>query len=66
MPYAYKNVYKHVDNVDNLFAKKLFADIYNVSGSHSYQHISLLALVQTEVFNLFKAWEIVSIASFFL
>ena len=37
MPYAYKNVYKHVDNVDNLFAKELFANIYNVSGAHSYQ-----------------------------
>ena len=40
MPYAYKNVYKHVDNVDNLFAKELFTNIYNVSGAHSYQPVS--------------------------
>ena len=41
MPYAYKNVYKHVDNVDNLFAKELFTNIYNVSGAHSYQQITM-------------------------
>ena len=41
MPYAYKNVYKHVDNVDNLFAKELFANVYNVSGTHSYQQVAV-------------------------
>lgn len=44
MPYAYKNVYKHVDNVDNLFAKELFANIYNVSGAHSYQQVALCTI----------------------
>ena len=44
MPYAYKNVYKHVDNVDNLFAKELFTNIYNVSGAHSYQQVALCTI----------------------
>lgn len=45
-PHAYtvKNVYKHVDNVDNLFAKELFANIYNVSGAHSYQQVALCTI----------------------
>ena len=46
--------------------KQVFPNVYNVSGSHSYQHVPFLALVQTEGFDLFEAWEIVSIASFFL
>ena len=41
MPYTVKNVYKHVDNVDNLFAKELFANVYNVSGTHSYQQVAV-------------------------
>ena len=44
MPYTRKNVYKHVDNVDNLLAKKLFANIYNVSGTHSYQQVALCTI----------------------
>lgn len=39
-----KNVYKHVDNVDNLFAKELFANIYNVSSAHSYQQVALCTI----------------------
>lgn len=31
----------NVDNVDNLLAKKMFADIYNVSGAHSYQQVTV-------------------------
>ncbi len=46
--------------------KQVFPNVYNVSGSHSYQHIPLLASVQTEIFNVFKAWEDSSVASFFL
>ena len=34
-----KKVHKPVDNVDNLFGKKVFANNYNVSGAHSYQQI---------------------------
>ena len=35
------NVHKHVDNVDNLLSEKLFSNIYNVSGAHSYQQITM-------------------------
>ena len=28
-----------VDNVDKLSGKQVFADIYNISGSHSYQQV---------------------------
>ena len=35
------NVHKHVDNVDNLLAEELFSNIYNVSGAHSYQQITM-------------------------
>ena len=31
----------NVDNVDNLFAEKMFADIHNVSGTHSYQQVTV-------------------------
>lgn len=31
-----ENVNKRVDNVDNLFLNEVFADIYNISGPHSY------------------------------
>lgn len=31
----------NVDNVDKLFAEKMFADIYNVSGAHGYQQITV-------------------------
>ena len=47
MPYTVKNVYKHVDNVDNLFAKELFTNIYNVSGAHSAEK-TVCHLLQTE------------------
>ena len=40
----YVNQYKHVDNVDNLFAKELFTNIYNVSGAHSYQQVALCTI----------------------
>ena len=29
------------DNVDKLSGKQVFADIYNISGSHSYQQVSV-------------------------
>ena len=44
MLYTVQNVYKHVDNVDNLLAKELFANIYNVSGTHSYQQVALCTI----------------------
>ena len=46
MSYTVKNVYKHVDNVDNLFAKELFANVYNVSGPHSYQQVTLCTILE--------------------
>ena len=30
-----------VDNVDKLSGKQAFADIYNISGSHSYQQVTV-------------------------
>ena len=44
MLYTVQNVYKHVDNVDNLLAKELFSNIYNVSGPHSYQQVPFWAI----------------------
>ena len=44
MPVTLNNVHKHVDNVDNLFAEELFSNIYNVSGSHSYQQVTLCTI----------------------
>ena len=44
MLYTVQNVYKHVDNVDNLLAKELFSNIYNVSGTHSYQQVTVYAI----------------------
>ncbi len=41
-----KNVHKHVDNVDNLLAKELFSNIYNVSGPHSYQQVTLCTILE--------------------
>lgn len=38
------NVHKHVDNVDNLVSEKLFSYIYNVSGPHSYQQVTLCTI----------------------
>ena len=34
-----RNVNNLVDNVDKLAGKKVFSNIYNVSGAHSYQQI---------------------------
>jgi len=31
----------NVDNVDKLFYKKAFADIYYISGPHSYQQVTV-------------------------
>ena len=31
----------NVDNVDKLFGKKVFTDIYYISGSHSYQQVTV-------------------------
>ena len=44
MPHTMKNVYKHVDNVDNLLSEELFANVYNVSGPHSYQQVALCTI----------------------
>ena len=41
-----KNVHKHVDNVDNLLSEKLFSNIYNVSGPHSYQQVTLCTILE--------------------
>ena len=46
--------------------KQVFPNVYNVSGSHSYQHITFLAVLQTEVFNRIKGRKIVCITTFFL
>jgi hypothetical protein len=34
-----KNQHRHVDNVDNLFSKKVFADFNYISGTHGYQQV---------------------------
>ena len=39
-----KSTKYYVDNVDNLFAKELFTNIYNVSGAHSYQQVALCTI----------------------
>lgn len=31
----------NVDNVDNLFSEKMLPDIYDISGSHSYQQVTV-------------------------
>lgn len=31
----------NVDNVDNLFPEKMFSDIYDISGAHSYQQVAV-------------------------
>lgn len=31
----------NVDNVDKLLSEQMFADIYNISGTHSYQQITV-------------------------
>ena len=65
MPYAYKNVYKHVDNVDNLFAKELFANIYNVSGAHGYQQVALCTMFHDKFFYFIERRQIPCFFSFF-
>jgi len=37
----HEEVNEYVDCVDKLLAKEVFADIYNVSRSHSYQQIAV-------------------------
>ncbi len=39
--FSSENVENSVDNVDNLYTKKVFPYFYNVSGTHSYQQITL-------------------------
>ena len=34
----------NVDNVDKLRPEKMFADIYNVSGTHGYQQITVYTI----------------------
>ncbi len=36
----------HVDNVDNLLTKQAFADFYDVSGTHSYQQVTVNTIFQ--------------------
>lgn len=61
-----ENVYKHVDNVDNLFSKKMFADIYNISCSHCNKKVASGAVLQKEVFNFIKGWEVFTWCAKFL
>ncbi len=48
----HQNVNNLVDNVDKLTGKKVFSNIYNVSGAHSYQQIILFTIFQNKFFNL--------------
>ncbi len=36
----------HVDNVDNLLTKQAFADFNDISGTHSYQQITVNTIFQ--------------------
>ena len=58
MLYTTENVYKHVDNVDNLLAEELFSNIYNVSGPHSYQQVTLCTIFKQKVLDFVKSREI--------
>ena len=58
MLYTVQNVYKHVDNVDNLLAKELFSNIYNVSGPHSYQQVTLCTIFKQKVLDFVESREI--------
>lgn len=53
-----ENVYKHVDNVDNLFSENMFSDIYNVSCAHCDKKVASGTVFQKEVFNLVKGRKI--------
>ena len=35
-----------VDNVDNLSTKKMFTHVYDISGPHSYQQITVYTIFQ--------------------
>ena len=58
MLYTVQNVYKHVDNVDNLLAEELFSNIYNVSGPHSYQQVTLCTIFKQKVLDFVESREI--------
>lgn len=36
----------NVDNVDNLSTKKMFTHVYDISGPHSYQQITVYTIFQ--------------------
>ena len=57
---------KGVDNVDKLSGKQVFADIYNISGSHGDEQITLLAVGEQIILNLIKGREIFAWRSKFL
>ena len=63
MLYTCENVYKHVDNVDNLLSEELFSNIYNVSGPHSYQQVAVDTIFKKKCLDRIKTREIVGIGS---
>ena len=48
-----------------LFPKQFIAYFYNITGSHSYQQISLRAILQKKFFNLIKRRKVVTVMSEF-
>ena len=48
-----------------LFSQQFIAYFYNITGSHSYQQISLRAILQKKFFNLIKRRKVVTVMSEF-
>ena len=48
-----------------LFSQQFIAYFYNITGSHSYQQISLRAILQKKFFNLVKRRKVVTVMSEF-
>ena len=48
-----------------LFPQQFIAYFYNITGSHSYQQISLRAILQKKFFNLVKRRKVVTVMSEF-
>lgn len=48
----------NVDNVGKSVFEKVFANIYNISGAHSYQQISVHTIFFQIFFNFFKGRKI--------
>lgn len=64
-PHAFSRqiVNKHVDNVDNLLLYEIFADIYHISGAHSYQQISGITIFFQKCFDFSEGREIETFCS---